>query len=130
MAKLSAAELKFIESNELCRLATSDEQNQPHVVPVAYIFSDNKFYIATDYGTKKLANIKKNNKVSLVIDKYKPNKAVLVFGTASILEKGEEYRKIYEKFYEKFTWVRKNPWKEGEAPFIVVEPAKVVSWGL
>ncbi|MEM4220644.1 MAG: pyridoxamine 5'-phosphate oxidase family protein, partial [Candidatus Caldarchaeum sp.] len=66
MAKLSDAELKFVQSNELCRLATSDEHNQPHVVPVAYIFTDNKFYIATDYGTKKLANIKKNNKVSLV----------------------------------------------------------------
>lgn len=130
MVKLSPAEQRFVESNELCRLATADEKGQPHVVPVAYIFIENKFYIATDYGTKKLSNIKKNNKVSLVIDRYKPNKAVLVLGEASIIEKGQQYREIYEKFYEKFSWVRKNPWNEGEAPFIVVKPLRVVSWGL
>ncbi|MCS7134213.1 MAG: pyridoxamine 5'-phosphate oxidase family protein [Candidatus Caldarchaeum sp.] len=130
MVKLSPAEQKFIESNELCRLATADEKGTPHVVPVAYIFSDNKFYIATDYGTKKLSNIKKNNKVSLVVDRYKPNKAVMVVGEAYILEKGPEFREMYRQFYEKFAWVRKNPWNEGEAPFIVVKPLKVVSWGL
>ncbi|MEM4281691.1 MAG: pyridoxamine 5'-phosphate oxidase family protein [Candidatus Caldarchaeum sp.] len=124
------SELRFIEKNELCRLATADENNQPHVVPVAYLFKDMKFYIATDYGTKKLANIKKNKRVALVVDVYKPNKAVMVLGEASILEKGPEYREVYKLFYRKFAWVRSSPWSEGEAPFIVVRPVEKVSWGL
>ncbi|MEM2746460.1 MAG: pyridoxamine 5'-phosphate oxidase family protein, partial [Candidatus Caldarchaeum sp.] len=97
---------------------------------VAYLFKDMKFYIATDYGTKKLANIRKNKNVALVVDVYKPNKAVMVVGEASILERGPEYREVYQLFYKKFAWVRASPWKEGEAPFIVVKPVKKVSWGL
>ncbi len=66
----------------------------------------------------------------MVIDRYRPNKAVLVIGEASILKKGPEYRDIYQKFYKKFAWVRSAPWSEGEAPFIVITPVKKVSWGL
>jgi len=124
------SELRFIQKNELCRLATADENNQAHVVPVAYLFKDTKFYIATDYGTKKLANIQKNKRVALVVDVYKPNKAVMVLGEAFILEKGPEYQEVYQLFYKNFAWVRASPWKEGEAPFIVIRPDKKVSWGL
>ncbi len=129
MVVFKPAELRFIEENELCRLATC-RRGEPHVVPVNYLYVDGKFYIATDYGTKKLSNIKENNRVSLIIDRYRPNRAVLVIGEASILEKGPEYRDIYQKFYRKFAWVRNAPWDEGEAPFIVVTPIKKVSWGL
>jgi len=130
MVVFSEKELKFIESNELCRLATVDDKQQPHVVPVAYVFKDGKFYIASDYETKKVSNIRKNSKVALVIDRYKPNKAVLVWGEASLLERGKEYREVYEVFYKKFAWVRRDPWQEGETPFIVVMPKKKTSWGL
>ncbi len=130
MAVLKPSEKKFVEANELCRLATADENNQPHIVPVAYIYHNNKFYIATDLGTKKLANIKRNNKVALVIDKTNPNRALMVQGIATILLGGEEYRTVYRIFYERFAWVRRDPWQEGEAAFIAVEPLKVVSWGL
>jgi hypothetical protein len=32
-------------------------------------------------------------------------------------------------FHEKFDWVKKDPWKQGEAPFIEVIPKTKVSWG-
>ncbi|GBC68422.1 hypothetical protein HRbin01_00104 [archaeon HR01] len=130
MVRFRPEELKFIEGNELCRLATVDEKGQPHVVPVAYLYIGGKFYIATDYGTRKLANIRRNNRVSLVVDRYRPNKAVLVLGEASILERGPEYRRIYRRFFQRFSWVRRSPWEEGEAAFIVVKPIRKVSWGL
>lgn len=130
MAMLNASERRFVEANELCRLATTDENSQPHVVPVAYIYYNNKFYIATDLDTRKLANIRRNNKVALVIDKTNPNRAVMVQGLATILLRGEEYRTVYKIFYDRFAWVRRDPWQEGEAALIAVEPLKVVSWGL
>jgi hypothetical protein len=46
------------------------------------------------------------------------------------LERGEEYKEVYKKFYEKFLWVRRDPWNEGEAPLIKVIPVKKISWGL
>jgi nitroimidazol reductase NimA-like FMN-containing flavoprotein (pyridoxamine 5'-phosphate oxidase superfamily) len=130
MTRFKTSEMRFIRNNELCRLATVDARGQPHVVPVAYIFYKGRFYIATDYGTRKLSNIAENNRVALVVDRYKPNQAVLILGEARILERGEEYRRVYKLFYRRFEWVRKAPWDEGEAPFIEVKPIRKVSWGL
>jgi uncharacterized protein len=54
----------------------------------------------------------------------------VVQGTAEIIEKGGEFINLYKKFYKKFEWVRKDPWKKGEAPFIKIKIFKKVSWGL
>ncbi|MCS4541414.1 MAG: pyridoxamine 5'-phosphate oxidase family protein [Euryarchaeota archaeon] len=129
MAEFTKNEMQFLKNQEICRLATSSK-NVPHVVPVCYILSNNFFYIATDYGTKKYKNILENKKVALVIDTYFPRHAVLIEGKAEILERGEEYRKVYGLFYKKFSWVRKDPWKEGEAPILKINVLKKISWNL
>jgi uncharacterized pyridoxamine 5'-phosphate oxidase family protein len=58
-------EIQFLRSNEICRVATCNN-NLPHVTPVSYIFDDGKSYFATDYNTQRYANLKKNNRISLV----------------------------------------------------------------
>lgn len=125
----NAKELRFINKHELCRLATC-YKGKPHVVPVCYIFKDGCFYIASDYDTRKFRNVKSNRNVCLVIDEYKPNKAIMVDGIAEILEHGDEFRSIYSIFYDRFDWVRADPWDEYEAPFIKIKPIRKVSWGL
>lgn len=129
MLNFSDKELEFINRNEVCRLATC-YNSKPHVVPVCYIFLNGYFYIATDYDTRKFKNIARNRNVCLVIDVYKPNRAVMVEGIAEVIEQGEEFKQVYPIFYERFVWVRKDPWKEGEAPFIKVKPLHKVSWGI
>jgi nitroimidazol reductase NimA-like FMN-containing flavoprotein (pyridoxamine 5'-phosphate oxidase superfamily) len=130
MFRLNPSEIKFILENECCRLATSFK-DKPHVVPVSYIYENNFFYVSTDYNTKKLFNIKKNPNVSLTIDIYKPNlkKGITVNGIVRIIENGQLYNKIYLLFYGKFEWVRNDPWKEGEAPFLEIKPDAKASWG-
>ncbi len=123
----SYKEIEFINKHELCRLATS-YNDKPHVVPVCYIFMNNCFYIATDYNTKKFKNIKKNRNVALIIDEYKPNKGIMIEGIAEIIDHGDEFKTVYKKFYDKFVWVKKDPWNEYEAPFIKITPIKKVSW--
>ena len=127
----SQAETDFLSRNEACRIATCHD-GIPHVVPVSYIIEDDSFYIATDYGTKKYDNIKHNKRVALVVDIYSSvgNSAVCVQGTAEIVEKGEEFARLYKIFYDRFEWVRRDPWEEGEAPFLKVTPINKVSWGL
>ena len=127
----SQAERDFLSINEACRIATCHD-GIPHVVPVSYIVEDDSFYIATDYGTKKYDNIKHNRKVALVVDIYSSvdNSAVCVQGTAEIVEKGEEFARLYKIFHDRFEWVRREPWEEGEAPFLKVTPINKVSWGL
>ncbi len=129
--KFSDAETKFLSSIEEARLATSNN-DIPHVKPVSFIFDDDSFYIATDYKTKTYKNLKQNSNAAISVDIYKigGHKAVLAQGKVDIIEKGQEFKKIYAKFFEKFEWVRKDPWKEGEAPFLNLIPTRKTSWGV
>lgn len=131
MITFNQKEIEFIESHEECRLATSHD-DIPHVKPVSYIYEKNEFLIATDYETRSFKNLKTNHRVALVIDAYKPgnHKAVLIQGKGEIIESGDEFKKNYQKFYNKFEWVRRDPWKENEAPFIKITPITKTSWGL
>lgn len=100
---------------------------------MSYIFESGAFYFATDLETRKLENIRKNHKVALAVDVYDSsvgNKAVCIQGQARIIENGKEFVRLYKIFHDKFAWVRLDPWKEGEAPFIQVIPTDKVSWGL
>jgi uncharacterized protein len=83
-------EIKFLQNNEVCRVATVSRDKIPHVVPVCYVFLDNLIFFATDYDTKKYRNLKNNKNVGLVVDDYRPpnNKALAITGTADIIERG------------------------------------------
>lgn len=102
----------------------------PHVVPVSYVFENGAFLIAVDYETKKYRNLLGNDRVALVVDTASPNRAVIVQGHAEIFERGPEFRRAYKVFHKRLSWVRANPWKEGEAPFIRIKPLTKASWGL
>ena len=128
--ELTIEELNFINKNECCRLATCF-RNKPHVVPVSYIFFEGLIYIATDYKTKKLSNIKNNPYASIVIDIYKPftNKGIVINGDVELIENGKSFNDIYDLFFNKFEWVRMNPWNEREAPFLKIIPTSKARWG-
>ncbi|MGH9973760.1 MAG: pyridoxamine 5'-phosphate oxidase family protein [Nitrososphaeraceae archaeon] len=127
----SRNEIQFLRSNEICRVATC-KNNLPHVTPVSYIFNDGKFYFATDYNTVKYANLKKNNRISLVVDTVQNNKniAIVTMGIAKLIHSRKKFENLYDLFYDRFEWVRQDPWKEGEAPFVMVIPKSKVSWGV
>ena len=131
MIELDDSEVKFLESLEEARIATSHD-DIPHVKPVSYAFFDNSIIIATDYDTRTFSNIKSNPRIGIVIDVYKSgnHKAVCIQGKAEIIEAGLEFKKFYEIFFKKFAWVRKEPWKEKEAPFLKIIPHNKTSWGI
>ena len=131
MISFSEIEKKFLNSLEEARLATS-HSDIPHVKPVSYVLNNDSIIVATDYETRTYKNIKQNPKAAISIDIYKSgaHKAVCIQGNVKIIESGEEFLKIFELFYEKFEWVRNDPWKENEAPFLKIIPFGKTSWGL
>jgi len=131
LIKFSDKETKFLETLEEARIATSHD-NISHVKPVSFIFWKDLILVATDYKTRTFSNIKLNSNTSIVIDIYKSgnHKAICIQGKSEIIEKGLEFREFYDIFYKKFQWVRKDPWKENEAPFLKIIPNNKVSWGL
>lgn len=128
MGILTDKELKFLRSHELCRLATASKDAKPHVVPVIYAMDGDDVIVAVDYGTKKLSNLRQNNKVALLVDDYRPNRAVMVEGECEILERGKEYLRLLQILFERFEYYRKNPWGEGESPILKIRPTKAVMW--
>ena len=131
MIQFKQEEVKFLESLEEARIATSHD-NIPHVKPVSFVYHNSTILVATDYNTRAFTNVKSNPHVSVVIDIYKSgeHKAVCIQGKTEIVENGSEFNKFYDIFYEKFEWVRKDPWSENEAPFLKIIPNSKISWGL
>ncbi len=102
------------------------------MTPVVYVFDGTHFYIAIDYGEKKLKNLKENSKVALVIDdrtKFR-TRGIMVQGTAEILERGETYRYALKLLFKRFEMYRNDPWEEGESPILKIIPLRKASWGL
>jgi uncharacterized pyridoxamine 5'-phosphate oxidase family protein len=126
-----ANEIKFLESIEEARLATSHNEI-PHVKPVSFIFHNSSIFVATDYEKRSSKNINKNQNIGIVIDIYKPQKhqAICIQGKVKVIEKGDEFKEIYQLFFEKFRWVRDDPWQEKEAPFLKITATNKTSWGL
>ena len=113
-------------------MATS-HNDIPHISPVTYIYKDGFFFIATDYNTRKYKNIKANKKIALSVDIYDSsveNKAIIIQGDVDIIERGQEFKDLYQIINARFEWVRRDPWKEGEAPFLKIKPFKKVTWGI
>jgi len=131
LIEFSKKETEFLKSLEEARIATS-HNNIPHVKPVSFVFHEGTIIVATDYDTRTFTNIKINSNTAVTIDIYKSgdHKAVCIQGKSEIIEKGLEFKKFYDIFYEKFQWVRNDPWKENEAPFLKIIADNKVSWGL
>ena len=131
MIEFTKSEEEFLQSIEEARIATS-YADIPHVKPVSFIYHNNIIFIATDYETRTFKNIKINPKASIAIDVYESGKhrAVCIQGKVEILEKGPEFIQIYKIFEKKFAWVRNDPWKENEAPFLKIIATNKISWGL
>lgn len=132
MKFFSQKETKFIIDNEICRIATA-KNNIPHVIPVCYSYNNGDIFFATDYTTQTFHNLKENNRISLIIDIYdkkEGNKGIYINGIATIIDSGKEFVNLLKIFYNKFEWVKKDPWSEKEAPFIQILPTKKISWGI
>ncbi len=128
--ELNKRETGFLEENEICRFATASRKGEPHIVPVSYIWSEGHAYIVTDYKTRKLRNLRQNPNAALLVDTTGTQKLLMLSGPVEIIEKGEEYRRLYKLFHSKLAWVRRDPWKEGEAPFVKITPTFKAGWGL
>ena len=130
--KVTQKEHNFLSQNEVCRVSTS-HNDIPHVVPVTYVYENENIIFVTDYGTRKYKNLKINKNISVVVDVYDlsgRNMGIVIQGKAVFIERGEEFKRLYQIFNRKFEWVRKEPWEEGEAPFVKIDAFNQVSWGL
>lgn len=103
--EMSTSEMmNYLSQPLIAKLATINVNGTPQLSPVWFIFENNKFYISTYEKALKISNIKRDDRVILLIDSTDGGlklKGVLVRGVAKIIS-GEECKKIEKKIYDKY----------------------------
>ena len=120
MSMFSDAEIEYLGSQRLGRLATVGHDGMPHVVPVAFRYNPEADAIdigGHDFATrKKFRDVQGTGVAALVVDDVLPPwqpRAVEVRGAAITLDSGG--KAIMEGF---------------DDPIIRILPRRIVSWGL
>jgi pyridoxamine 5'-phosphate oxidase family protein len=120
MSAFSDAEIQYLGTQRLGRLATIGKDGMPHVVPVAFRYNPEADSIDVgghDFAKrKKFRDVKRTGVAALVVDDVLPPwqpRAVEVRGEASTLDLGG--KAIMEGF---------------DDPIIRIMPRRIVSWGL
>lgn len=102
---------EFLKSQKILRLATIDPSGNPHIVPVWYMYTNNKFYVGTNTGTEKAKNIKKNPRVSFCIDTGVRSPdifGVMGIGRARLILKTEIVESLAKKILRRYFASLKN----------------------
>ena len=118
-------------------LGTVDENGDPNVHPVWYIYENEKFYIETAKTSKKVNNIKKKNLVYFCIDdENMPYKGVRGKGLVRISENTDANVPIAEKIMIKYTGNLENEVakflmdgvKNGFSVILEISPKYYATW--
>ena len=138
---LRDSEIAFIQSQRVARLATSDADGHPHVVPVCFALDGSRFYIALDEKPKRVEqrqlrrvrNIEARHEAMLLFDHYEEDWSrlafVQVYGHADLLmPEAPGHAGALLLLRERYVQYRSM--KLEEYPVIVVMPQHIVAWGL
>ncbi len=117
------AEIDYIKSQHLCRIATADANQQPHVTPVSFRYNaeDDTFDIGGAYGfatRKRWRDVEQNPKVAIVIDDVSSSeprtiRGIEIRGTAELMQTGGE-----------------TIFNGAEPQMFHITPKRIVSWGI
>ncbi|MFW9829102.1 MAG: pyridoxamine 5'-phosphate oxidase family protein, partial [Candidatus Thorarchaeota archaeon] len=78
---------EFLNNGKIARICSHNKDGSIHVVPVWYNYEDGKLIIGTPKASRRLANIHRNNNVTVLIDEQgPPTRGVIFYGKATIHE--------------------------------------------
>jgi pyridoxamine 5'-phosphate oxidase family protein len=80
----SDAELDFLRSQRIARLATVGPSGWPHVVPVMYAINDDGS-LDFDVDGVKLRNVKAEPRAAIVVDAMGPKRGIAMQGNVELL---------------------------------------------
>ncbi len=124
--------LDFLSRPHIAKLATVNAEGNPQVSPVWFYFDGNALYVATYKEAAKVANIRKNRNISVLIDSAEGGvmlKAVIFRGKANLVE-GERAKRIEKIIYDKYlpeTLVKANPVAAEFKSAVINDPTSTVS---
>jgi PPOX class probable F420-dependent enzyme len=140
--KVSRAVRKILKKAKVARLATLDDKNRPHIVPICFAYDGTRFYTAIDQKPKRvtperlarLRNIRAVPRVALLIDEYDEDWTqlwyILIRGKAQLIPKSvhKEHAWAIRKLRAKYPQYARGMLAD-DAPIIRITPERITSWG-
>jgi PPOX class probable F420-dependent enzyme len=140
MGSIPAAVAGFISAGRVGHLGTADLAGQPLVVPICYAWDGERLFSAIDAKPKtdrverlkRIRNIRDNQKVSVVIDRWDEDwtqlRYVIIQGRAQLLTDGAEFARGADLLLAKYPQYRAMGLPREAGLMVMVEAAKVTHW--
>jgi PPOX class probable F420-dependent enzyme len=122
----------FLAERRNATIASINKNGTPQLTPVIYYWDGSTFYISVTKETVKYKNIKRDPRVSLVVDDVLDHHCVIAEGKAKIQEENiwDMTSKLVYKYYGK---EEGDPYleqlKKQNRVLIVLKPKKMQTWG-
>lgn len=139
---MSGAVKKILKNARVARLATLDDKNRPHIVPICFVCDGKLLYTAVDRKPKRvsrerlvrLRNIQAVPRIALLIDQYDDDWTqlwyVLIRGKAKLIPKSAhaEHARAIRKLRAKYPQYAQGMLAD-DAPVIRITPERTTFWG-
>jgi PPOX class probable F420-dependent enzyme len=120
----------------VARLATTDPDGRPHLVPIVFAVDGDTLYSAVDHKPKRsrtlrrIENARARPDVTVLVDHYEEDWRRLwwirVRGRARVLDDGEERERALSLLAEKYEQYRSQP---PDGPVLAVDITEMRDWG-
>jgi PPOX class probable F420-dependent enzyme len=138
MSLVTARMRAFCERCRVARLATTDRNCVPHLVPVCYAIIGDSLYITidekpkrTDIPLKRLRNIAENPQIAVTMDRWDEDWSrlawVMLHGRAEVLAGGTEHDQAQARLRERYPQYRTMDL--APLPVIAMRIARASAWG-
>jgi PPOX class probable F420-dependent enzyme len=119
----------------VARLATTDPDGRPHLVPIVFALDGDTLYTAVDHKPKRssklqrIENARARPDVTILVDHYEEDWARLWWirlrGVARVLDDGDERERALALLQEKYPQYRVEP---PDGPVLAVDVTDVREW--
>jgi PPOX class probable F420-dependent enzyme len=119
----------------VARLATTDPDGRPHLVPIVFALDGETLYSAVDRKPKRslrlrrIENARARPDVTVLVDHYEEDWSRLWWtrlrGRARVLDGGDEHDRALELLAEKYPQYRSEP---PSGPVLAVDVTEVRTW--
>jgi PPOX class probable F420-dependent enzyme len=119
----------------VARLATTDPDGRPHLVPIVFALDGDTLYSAVDRKPKRSARLRRienagaRPEVTILVDHYEDDWSRLwwirVRGRARVLDDGPERERALQLLAEKYPQYRAEP---PDGPVLAVDVTEVRDW--
>lgn len=127
----------FLERQKTMRVATNSSDGFPHNVPVGYRWYDGRVFFPSDETSKKIANIRHDDKVCCIIDEgtagedYGQLRGVMIQGRATVYGEEEHETMAHDDILEHLfdgEIQDQERYERVDRVVVEVEPENAVTW--